>query len=475
MGGMVAMVRRACKGVVKTTAFRSLSHLFFVTPEQPSTIERMKVAIIAFGIEGRAALRYWQDQGAEVVVCDRNLEADVPPGVKTQLGPDYLKNLSGYDVIMRTASVHPKFILAENPGVESKITTTVDEFLRVSPTKNIIGVTGTKGKGTTCMLIKTMLEEAGKQVFLGGNYGISPFDFINQLTPDSWVVMEFSSFMLYDISHAPHIAVCLMVQPEHLDWHGDVADYYRSKQNLFAHQSSHDVAIYYADNLVSHKIASASPGDKIAYFDEPGAYVTEDGKIMIDQTVLCKTTELQLLGKHNWQNVCAATTAVWQVAQVPDAIRKVLTTFTSLPHRLELVRELDGIKYYNDSFASDPYAAEAAIEAIPGNKVLVTGGWDERKLPLEHYAATIAKHHKEVPAVILIGASAERLGTALKKAGYTGFHLSPALTMTEIVAEATAHAKKGDSILLSPGFPSFDMFKNFEVRGQQYKEAVHAL
>ncbi|HSW66223.1 MAG TPA: UDP-N-acetylmuramoyl-L-alanine--D-glutamate ligase [Bacillota bacterium] len=434
----------------------------------------MKVAIVGYGLEGRSALRYWQQQGADILVCDRNEKIEVPPGVKSQLGPDHMKNLDGYDVIMRTAGLHPKHILAENPGVEDKITTTVDEFIRVSPTRNLIGVTGTKGKGTTCMLIKTMLEAAGKQTFIGGNYGISPFDFLDQLTPDSWVVLEFSSYMLYDIHRSTHIAVCLVMHPEHLDWHGDVQDYYRAKQNLFAHQSENDVAIYYADNLVSHKIASASPGDKIAYFDEPGAYVTEGGDIMIDQTVLCKTSELKLLGKHNWQNVCAAVTAVWQVAQVPDAIRGVLTTFAGLPHRLEMVREVEGVQYYNDSFASDPYAAEAAIEAIPGKKLLITGGWDERQLPLDNYAEVIAKN-KDVQGVLLIGASAERLGAALKKAGYTSFFISPARTMPEIVMEAQSHAKKGYSVVLSPGFPSFDMFKNFEERGLQFKEAVHNL
>jgi UDP-N-acetylmuramoylalanine--D-glutamate ligase len=433
----------------------------------------MKVAIVGFGLEGQSALPYWLERGAQVTVCDQDPDKKVPKGIKKQLGADYLDNLDRFDVIVRTVGMHPKVILAKNPGVKKKITTNLDEFLRVSPTENIIGVTGTKGKGTTSSLIVEMLKAAGKQAFLGGNYGTPAFTFLPKLKKDSWVVLELSSYMLYDITQSPHIAVCLMVQPEHLDWHGSAEDYYRSKANLFAHQRPQDVAIYFAENTTSHKIASHSPGDKIAYFDEPGAYI-HDGKVMIDQTILCKTSELKLLGEHNWQNVCAAVTAVWQVTQAPDAIRKVLTTFTGLPHRLEMVRTVEGVKYYNDSFASDPFATEAAIKAIPGTKVLIAGGF-ERMIPLEHLAATIKKQQRDFRTIVIIGESAERLATSLKKAGFTNFKLSPAKTMTEVIAEAKAHAKKGDTVLLSPGFASYDMFENFEDRGLQFKQAVHDL
>jgi UDP-N-acetylmuramoylalanine--D-glutamate ligase len=437
-------------------------------------VNTMNVAIVGYGaVEGKSALAYWQAKGATVTVCDQNDKVSVPASVEVQLGKDYLHDLDRFDLIVRNAGLHPRIILKDNPNVAGKITTIVDEFLRICPTKNTLGVTGTKGKGTTSMLIVKMLEAAGKHVFLGGNYGISPFDFLDKLTPDSWVVLELSSFMLYDIKHSPHIGVCLMVQPEHLDWHGDELDYYRSKMNMFAHQGPKDVAIYYADSVTSHRIASESPGDKIAYYDEPGAYVYED-QIMIDQTVLCKTSELKLLGKHNWQNVCAAVTAVWQVTQAPDAIRKVLESFTGLPHRLEFVREVDGVQYFNDSFGSDPYATEAAVDAIPGMKVVIVGGYD-RMLPLKHFAQTLAAHSDDLRTVLLIGASAKRVGGALKAAGFTNFRMSPAKTMQEIITECRAHAQKGDSVVLSPGFASFDMFRNFEDRGLQFKEAVHAL
>jgi UDP-N-acetylmuramoylalanine--D-glutamate ligase len=436
----------------------------------------MKVAIIGYELEGRAALHYWLDRGADVTVCRRGPKLNLPKDVQNQWGDEYLDNLNRFDIILRSAGVNPKKILEKNPDVEPKITTTVDEFIRVSPTKNIIGVTGTKGKGTTSALITAMLEAAGKKTHLAGNFGTSPLYLLGrmeQVTADDWVVLELSSFQLEDLRHSPHIAVCLMVQPEHLDWHGSEQAYYKAKSQLFRHQKPQDIAIYYADNVISHKIASNSPGDKIAFYDEPGAYIYDDA-IMIDQQVLCKTNELQLLGKHNWQNACAAVTAVWQAVQAPDAIRKVLKTFTGLPHRLEVVRKVDNVRYYNDSFASDPYATVAAIEAIPDNKVMIIGGY-ERMLPLDQLIDAIMAHKKDIRGLLLVGQSAARVAEALQHAGYDDFHLCTAKTMTEIVHQARGLAKPGDAVVLSPGFASFDMFKNFEVRGDQFKETVNTL
>ncbi len=432
----------------------------------------MNVAIVGYGVEGRSALPYWLEKGADVTVCDQNAQLEVPDGVKTQLGSDYLNNLDRFDVVVRTVGMHPDVILEKNPGIKDRITTNLDEFLRVCPTKNIIGVTGTKGKGTTCTLILKMLEASGKHAFLGGNYGIPAFSFLPQLNEDSWVVLELSSYMLYDIKHSPRIAVCLMVQPEHLDWHGDEEDYIKAKSNLFAHQAEQDIAIYYAENVTSHKIASASPGRKITYYAEPGAYV-QGGKIMIDETVLCRTDELKLLGQHNWQNACAAVTAFWQVTRAPDVIRGVLTTFTGLPHRLELVRELDGVRFYNDSFGSDPYATMAALDAIPGHKVTIVGGY-ERMIPLEEFAQHV-KNSKDLRSLLLIGQSAARVAESLQKVGFSNFRVTTAKTMPEVVNEARELAQKGDAVVLSPGFASFDMFKNFEDRGLQFKQAVNDL
>lgn len=442
----------------------------------------MKVAIIGFGIEGKSALSYWLEQGADVTVCDQNPSLDIPEGVKRQLGMDYLLNLDRFDVIVRTVGMHPRVILEKNPGVHAKITTNINEFLRVCPTKNVIGVTGTKGKGTTSTLIVKMLEAAGKQVFLGGNFGIPAFTFLPQLTEDSWVVLELSSFMLYDVKYSPHIAVCVMVVPEHLDWHDDVEDYIESKANLFRFQNQHDTAIYFADNPTSHRIASASPGRKISYYAEPGAYV-KDGDIMIDETVLCKTSDIKLLGEHNWQNACAAATVVWQIVHVPDAIHQVLTTFTGLEHRLEFVREVDGVKYYDDSFGTTPETAEVAIKAFTQPKVLILGG-STKNSNYSQLAQTIAENN--IRKVILIGnpshpvhhSATPDVEAALKAQGVTTIQslVKPGgATMTEIVAAAKAAAKPGDVVLLSAACASFDMFTDYKDRGNQFKAAVHKL
>lgn len=433
----------------------------------------MKVAIVGYGIEGKSALHYWQDKGAEVTVCDIKEDIELPAGVHSQLGANHLHGLGRFDVIVRSAGISPEVILRDNPGIESKMTTVVNEFLRVCPTKNVIGITGTKGKGTTSTLTAKMLETAGLKVFLAGNIGASPLEVLEQITPDSWVVLELSSFQLSDLTHSPHIAVCLMVEPEHLNWHHTLEHYYGSKANLFKHQKPTDIAIYFADNETSHSIASNSPGKKIPYYATPGAYI-EDGSIVIDDTELCRVDELCLIGKHNWQNACAAATIVWQIFQSPDAIKNVLTTFTGLPHRLEYVREVNHVHYYNDSFASAPPAAEAALRAVPGRKVMILGGFD-RHLPLDQLAATMKAEEANIRALLLIGNSAERLADELRTAGMHNLRISTATDMQGIVDEATSIAKHGDSVVLSPGFPSFDMFKNFEDRGLQFKQAVNSL
>lgn len=435
----------------------------------------MNVAIVGYGVEGRASAVYFAARGHTVTICDKQANTEVPKGFQAQLGNDYLAGMGKFDVIVRSAGIHPRVILEKNPDVAAKITTATNEFVAQSPTRNVIGVTGTKGKGTTSTLIANILEAAGRKTWLGGNIGRSPLEFIDRLTENDWVVLELSSFQLYDLRRSPHIAVCLMVVPEHLNWHDGVEDYHAAKSHLFEYQKSDDVAIYYADNATSSRIASASQGRKVPFYRSPGAFINESLGLEIDAQPICSTDELKLLGKHNWQNVCAAVTAVWQ-ADCHDiaAIRSVLTSFTGLPHRLEKVRTVHDITYYNDSFAATPDAAIAAAEAISGNKVMIIGGFD-RMLPIDHLADMIAAH-TDVKA-LLIGKGGRRLATVLeaRHPEKTNWKLSTLNTMTSIVDEAMSLSTKGSSIVLSPGFASFDMFKNFEDRGNQYKKVVLGL
>lgn len=435
----------------------------------------MKIAIIGFNVEGRSTYDYFAAQGGHhLTICDQNPDIQVPEGADAVLGESYLNHLSRFDLIVRSAGIPPNTLLESNPEIIRKISTNVNEFFKASPTKNIVGVTGTKGKGTTSTLITKMLEASGKKVFLGGNIGTPPLNFLPELDEDSWVVLELSSFQLTDLQYSPHIAVCLLMTPEHLNWHSDIEDYINSKSQLFRHQTSDDIAIYYADNETSKRIASTSKGWKQPFMAFPGGHV-KNGEVIIDNQIICKTNELKLLGEHNWQNVCAAVTVVWKITQDIDALRSVLTSFSGLPYRIEFRREVNGIRYYNDSFASNVAASLAAAKAVPEKKkVLIIGGFD-RGLELDELVEGLKQLGDSLRTVLLIGASGERVANQLKDRGFDNFTLDTPADMTEIVAKASALAQPGDAVILSPGFASFDMFKNFEDRGQKFNEAVAAL
>jgi UDP-N-acetylmuramoylalanine--D-glutamate ligase len=433
----------------------------------------MKVALVGYALEGHAAYQYWSQLGAEITICDQDTTKELPDDALSQLGENYLDNLDRFDIVWRTAGLNRDIILEKNPTIGNKITSTINEFLRVCPTKNVIGITGTKGKGTTSTLTYKMLQADGKDAYIGGNIGISPFDFLPKLKPDSWVVLELSSYQLSDLQYSPKYAVCLVMAPDHLNWHNDMDDYIMAKSHLFEQQTPADTAIYYARNDDSRRIASYGSGLKIPYFAEPGAFV-QNNMIVIAGKEICQTSEIKLLGEHNWQNVCAATTVIWQVTQNIEAIRSVITSFAGLPHRLEFVRELNDVKYYNDSFASNPEASTAALQALHEPKVMIMGGFD-RNLPLEDIAATVESHDGDIRKLVLIGASAKRFASKLDTVGFTNYEIIESTNMPEIVSHAKSIAQAGDVVLLSPGFASFDMFKNFEDRGEQYKNAVEML
>jgi UDP-N-acetylmuramoylalanine--D-glutamate ligase len=429
----------------------------------------MKIAIVGYDTEGKASFEYFKERDDQITICDQSTDVAIPEGVSSQLGETYLDNLDRFDLIVRTPGLHPSKILAKNPTVGDKITSQTNVFFEIVPTKNIIGVTGTKGKGTTSSLITQMLDAAGKHVVLGGNIGIPVFDLLPEITEDTWVVLELSNFQLIDLRHSPHIAAVLMVEPEHLDWHEDFEEYIAAKQQLFIHQYSDDVAIYYAKNKNSVSVAYASEGKQVPYYEIPGAIIKGDS-IVIQNQEICKTSQIKLLGEHNWQNVCAAVTTVWQVTQDIDAIRSVLITFSGLEHRLEFVNEIAGVKYYDDSFGTTPDTAIVAIEAFKEPKVVILGGSDKRVL-FDKLAKTVQKNN--VHTVITIGEMGPIIADELHKIGYNSI-VSGGHTMSEIIDQAARSAKPGDVVLLSTACASFDMFKNYKDRGDQFKQAVQA-
>lgn len=448
----------------------------------------MRIAILGFGRQGRSAWEYYRQAGHQLTVCDANTATEVPANTTKQLGPDYLKDLDRFDLIVRgSPGIHPHNITTANPDtphILDKVTTSTNEFFRVCPSANIIGVTGTKGKGTTSSLIGLILQAAGYRVHVGGNIGIPPLDLLkHHIQPTDWVVLELANFQLIDLKFSPHIGVCVMVVPEHLNWHTDMEEYVAAKQTMFRFQTVHDWAVYNRGNAYSTEIAGVSAGQKISYevpgpgaepHNRHGTYLLGE-TIYMEGTPICQAHEVGLLGRHNLENVCAAVAATWQLVHHDVAVlRRVISQFGGLPHRLELVRTVNGVKFYNDSFAATPEAAMAAVDAVTGPKVMIMGGFD-RDLPLDGLVHTLVLHTLELPKVLLIGASASRLAAALTAASFTNFQVLTDVTMSQIVQQAAQAAHTGSSVVLSPGFPSFDMFKDFEDRGLQFKQAVKAL
>lgn len=435
----------------------------------------MRVAILGYGLEGRDSARYWAGLGAEITICDQSSDTTAEnPTYGLKLGDGYLSNLDQFDLLVRAPGLNPQKILESNPespNIARKVTTGLNEFLEKCPSANIIGVTGTKGKGTTSTLITKLLEAQGKTVHLGGNIGEGFLKLLPKINKGDWVVLELSSFQLSDGKHSPHIAVCLMVVPEHLDWHADVIDYQEAKTNLFRHQKTDDTAIYFAGNENSKKIASASPGTKVPYFESPGAFVKDDGMIVIGQTELIAKTEVKLLGEHNLQNVCAAVTAVYEAVGSLDKAKAVLSSFSGLEHRLELVRELEGVKYYDDSFGTTPETAIVALEAFKQPKIVILGGHN-KGAPFDALALAVTKNN--VKHAVLIGDTAPEIKDLLAKNGFES--VTDGLTsMSDMVSAARQHAGPGDVILLSTGCASFGLFKDYKDRGNQFKQAVLSL
>lgn len=440
----------------------------------------MTVAIIGYGVDGASAVGYWHKLGANITVCDQKEDLLLPSYVEQKLGPDYLSGLDAFDVIVRSPGVHPReLVAANNEAILQKVTTCIDEFFARCPAP-IIGVTGTKGKGTTSTLIYKMLEAAGKKVFIGGNIGTVPLDFLQDVTADSWVVLELSNFQLIDFTKRPRISVCLMVVPEHLDWHATKEEYFAAKANLFAHQTPEDRLVFNGGNGTTAKIIEKSAANKIPFYvplrgqdnhKVAGAYVVGETIYYRDQEV-CSTNNVALLGHHNLENICAAISAVWPVIDGNiEVIKKVLGTFSGLPYRLEFIREVNGVRYYNDSFATTPEATIAAVRSFKQPKVLILGGSD-KGIPFFDLAGELT--HADLRQVLVIGDTGPKIKQMLLDRGIENVSEGGA-TMDEIIGAASSFAKQGDVVLLSTACASFGLFKNYKDRGDQFNQAVKAL
>ena len=446
----------------------------------------MRIGIVGWGIEGQSAYRHFGPEHEYLIVNEsaqsdfppasdrvkvRFLEGKAPVGIAGQVQDlSYLEGIDACDriVYQPTAYFNLKKVFGDNPAFWAKATTIYDIFFEQTTSQNIVGVTGSKGKGTTSTLIAKILQAGGKTVHLGGNIGTPILDLLPKVKPGDWVVWELANFQLKAASYSPHIAVCLMITAEHLDWHPNIDDYIQAKANIFKHQKPDDIAIYFAKNDYSKKVAGYSPGRKIPYFEPPGAYVRADGMIVIGNTEVMPKSEVKLLGEHNLQNICAALTAVFEAVGSLDKAKAVLSSFSGLEHRLELVRVFEGIKYYDDSFATTPESSVMAIKAIKEPKVMILGGSD-KGLSFEPLADQLVKDN--VRHAIVVGQTAPVITDLLRRRGFTDI-TTGLKGMPDIVATARQKAKEGDAVLLSTGCASFGLFKDYKDRGNQFKKAV---
>ncbi|MFY9228468.1 MAG: UDP-N-acetylmuramoyl-L-alanine--D-glutamate ligase [Candidatus Microsaccharimonas sp.] len=431
----------------------------------------MKIAIVAYGLEGKASYTYYsKNPSNDITIFDQNAELNAPEGVKTVLGTDAFEKLEDYDLILRSPPISPHSL-----KTRGKIWSVTNEFFEKCPVP-IIGVTGTKGKGTTSSMIASIFEATGKKVWLVGNFGLAALDVLDQIQPDDIVVYELSSFQLWDIERSPYVAVVLPIEPEHLDVHKDFEDYVDAKAHITRFQSEGDICVYNPTNEYSRSIGERSgASNRFQYTTKtPGSVYVEEGFFKRNEQIICSVSELQLRGDHNKENACAAITVAHELGVSNDDIAAGIRNFKGLPHRIEFVRNVDGVDYYNDSFSSSTPATYAAICAFEQPEIVIMGGVD-RGGDFEHFAGDISGF-TNLKEFVLIGEIRHKLADILQGERIdTKITVLDATTMKEIVEYARSQARSGDVIILSPGCASFDMFKDFYDRGDQFREVVNAL
>lgn len=449
-------------------------------------IKGKKVAFIGAGVSHKALIKEFVELGAHVTLCDQKKSVDDfgdyaatirELGIDLSLGENYLEGFKGQDIIMRT----PGFVgyfekpLQDAMAAGTMVTSEVELFFDFCPCE-IVGVTGSDGKTTTTTLIAKILEHAGHRVWIGGNIGAPLLPQAAEMTPTDLAVVELSSFQLMSMERSADIAVVTNVAPNHLDVHKDMAEYVQAKKNVFAHQNASGKVVLNYDNDITRAFAADAPG-AVEFFSRQarpahGVYL-EDGTIFRDGRPIMDAADIRIPGVHNIENYMAAACAVEGLATDED-IDAVARSFAGVEHRIEFVREKDGVKYYNDSIASSPSRTIAGLHSFHQKLVLIAGGYD-KKIPFDALGPEICGH---VRLLILCGATAEKIEAAVCAApeyqpGQP--EILHAATLAEAVQLAQAHSVPGDIVTLSPACAAFDQFKNFMVRGETYKRLVQAL
>lgn len=429
----------------------------------------MRIAIAGYGVEGRVNYTYSSREfpDAEVVIVDERERLDeVPEGTQALLGEGVFSQLDDFDMVVRTAGLAPRKI-----QTNGTVWSATNEFFAKCPAP-IIGVTGTKGKGTTCSLITSILRTAGRTAHLVGNIGTPALEVLPSIQSDDLVVYELSSFQLWDLEKSPHIAVVLMIEPDHLDVHESFDEYVQAKSNIARLQTADDMVIYHPTNEFSHAIAQVGQGAKQRYgvSDDGGVYV-KSNTFFVQENAICGVDTLHIAGVHNRENACAALSAVKAIAPgvTNEQIADGLAAFDGLEHRLKFVAEVDGVRYYDDSIATTPGSVIAAVRSFDAPKVLLVGGHDKGG----DYGELLNVYKGADVKVVAYGANRDTLKQLFDGVGVPCV-VEPG-DMRAVVAVARTHATPGSVVILSPAAASFDMFRSYADRGDQFITAVKEL
>jgi UDP-N-acetylmuramoylalanine--D-glutamate ligase len=469
------------------------------TTRDPHVMDSMafagkRVTIMGLGFFGGAIglAKYLVAQGAQVTLTDLKPAGELQDSiaalmgypVRLVLGRHELADFTDVDAVFASPAVHeasPYLMTARTHGIP--IDTEMNLFMRLCR-GTVVGVTGSNGKTTTTSLIGAILQAVNPRTRVGGNIGRSLLPEVAEIEPGDPVVLELSSFQLEDLAEvgrSPHIALLLNLSPNHLDRHGSMEAYLAAKQQIFAYQGSEDIAILNADDPRLRPLAAElhsqlrffsleHPVDNGAYLDGERLLLARSG----DESEVCRREDIPLLGRHNVANVLAAVAAA-DAWGVPAAVtREVIRAFPGVEHRLEYVREVRGVRFYNDSIATSPAATMAALAAILRPVWLIAGGYD-KGLPFQGLGEAIVQRAK---GVFLMGKTATQIAQAIETAGHAA-PTPPLVTfcqdLPEAVYAAYRAAKPGDIVLLSPACASYDQFRNFVERGRLFKQLVSAL
>lgn len=445
--------------------------------EWKQSLFHKKVCVVGIGISHLPLIDYLVSLGAEVTACDAKTAEQLgetgrilaEKGVRLQLGEGYLSNLAG-DVIFKTPGLRPDVPpLADAAAHGITVTSEMETFLELCPA-HITAVTGSDGKTTTTTLIYRLLSAAGFKTHVGGNIGAPLLPNIDAIGADDRVVLELSSFQLQTMKTSPQTAVITNISPNHLDYHKDYGEYIEAKANILRYQTANNKAVLNMDNEVTRKLAERAHGEVLTFSRQSAADVClSDGWICMHGEPIVAVGDIKIPGMHNVENYMAAIGAVYPTVPKENVVT-CAKTFGGVEHRLEFVRELNGVRYFNSSIDSSPNRTVHALSVFHEPVVLIAGGKD-KGIPYDALGSAVREH---VKALVLIGATAKTIANVSQKAA-PQVPVFFAESYETAVRQAKELAAAGDVVLLSNASTSFDMFKNFEERGNLFKELVNRL